>query len=188
MSDVAPRRVMRSYTRGMRIPMLIGRLSDGVRIPGGPYTLTQFLIGGLAVVLGYFTVGLWSGLLPSLLILSPDLVGTLLLLPMGLGVAKVAGVIPADVNPLHVASGFIRGAAPRRYGTQAGKPVAECPQPKRYRARVLTQGLLPETPASAPPLPAPAPSAAPQALARPAFHQRHEEGSVTQALLAAINT
>ena len=43
------REVARFYTRSRRFPKFIGRLHDGTKIPGGPYTLTQGVV--LAIVL-----------------------------------------------------------------------------------------------------------------------------------------
>lgn len=50
MSD-RPQQVMRVFTRGLKLPTLVGKLS-GWRIPGGPYTVTQFVGGGLVIVVG----------------------------------------------------------------------------------------------------------------------------------------
>ena len=36
--------VARFYTRSRKFPRLIGRLHDGTKIPGGPYTVTQAIV------------------------------------------------------------------------------------------------------------------------------------------------
>lgn len=60
-SEHGNREVAKTFTRTRRIPQLIGRTSDGARIPGGPYTMTQAL-GGFAVgCVLYLTMGLWGG-------------------------------------------------------------------------------------------------------------------------------
>ena len=41
-----PVEVLRWYTSALRIPRLIGKLTSGERIWGGPYTVTQAVVGG----------------------------------------------------------------------------------------------------------------------------------------------
>lgn len=48
---MATEETARFYTRSRRFPKLIGRMTDGSRIPGGPYTMTQVFSGG-AVFIG----------------------------------------------------------------------------------------------------------------------------------------
>lgn len=134
-----PQRVMRSYTRGLRIPILIGRFSDGVSVPGGPYTITQVLLGGSSIVLGYLTLGLWAGLLPTLAVLSPSILAHLMLLPLGWGVAYLAGMLPSETNPVRGARDVLSGGAPARYGLRAGRRVDGLPKPVTVRSRVLIQ-------------------------------------------------
>lgn len=55
-----PTEVARFYTRSRRFPRLIGRLHDGTRIPGGPYTVTQGVVGAVLLILGLATRGLWG--------------------------------------------------------------------------------------------------------------------------------
>lgn len=52
--------VARFYTRSRRFPKMIGRMTDGSRIPGGPYTLTQVGFGGVALMALLLTRTLWS--------------------------------------------------------------------------------------------------------------------------------
>lgn len=52
--------VARFYTRSRRFPKMIGRMTDGSRIPGGPYTLTQVGFGGVALMVLLLTRTLWS--------------------------------------------------------------------------------------------------------------------------------
>ncbi|MCT1515314.1 hypothetical protein [Dietzia cercidiphylli] len=55
------REIAKTFTRTRRIPQLIGRTSDGARIPGGPYTMTQAIGGFVVGWLLYLTMGLWGG-------------------------------------------------------------------------------------------------------------------------------
>ena len=43
--------VVKWYTRARKFPTLIGKTPDGTRLPGGPYTITQVLVGGALAVL-----------------------------------------------------------------------------------------------------------------------------------------
>ncbi len=52
--------IARFYTRSRRFPKMIGRMTDGSRIPGGPYTLTQVGFGGVALLVLLVTRTQWS--------------------------------------------------------------------------------------------------------------------------------
>lgn len=52
--------VARFYTRSRKFPRLIGRLHDGTKIPGGPYTVTQGIVAVVLLALGLVTRGLWG--------------------------------------------------------------------------------------------------------------------------------
>ena len=38
------------FTRAMKIPLMVGRLIDGTRLWGGPYTVPQIVVGVVAGV------------------------------------------------------------------------------------------------------------------------------------------
>ena len=57
---MANEEIARFYTRSRRFPKMIGRMTDGSRIPGGPYTLTQVGFGGVALMGLLMTRTLWS--------------------------------------------------------------------------------------------------------------------------------
>jgi hypothetical protein len=52
--------IARFYTRSRRFPKVIGRLHDGSRIPGGPYTVTQAVVGGAVLVVALVSRGQWG--------------------------------------------------------------------------------------------------------------------------------
>ena len=52
--------VARFYTRSRKFPRLIGRLHDGTKIPGGPYTVTQGIVAAVLLALGLVTRGIWG--------------------------------------------------------------------------------------------------------------------------------
>jgi hypothetical protein len=61
--------VVRFY-RTTKYPRMLGRLPDGSRIWGGPYTFTQGIIGGSVLLLVLYTWGSWAvyGLLTNIII------------------------------------------------------------------------------------------------------------------------
>ena len=54
------REVARFYTRSRRFPKFIGRLHDGTKIPGGPYTLTQGVVMAIVLVVALMTQSVWG--------------------------------------------------------------------------------------------------------------------------------
>lgn len=48
------------YTAARKFQQLIGVTPAGEAIPGGPYTVTQFLVGIVVLALGFLTRPLWS--------------------------------------------------------------------------------------------------------------------------------
>ena len=54
------RSVVKMFTKARNFPQLIGKAPDGRKIPGGPYTLTQFVGAGIAGGLLWLTQSLWA--------------------------------------------------------------------------------------------------------------------------------
>lgn len=52
--------VVRWYTRARKFPQLIGRTPDGTRLWGGPYTITQVVIAGALLAVGWQTTAVWA--------------------------------------------------------------------------------------------------------------------------------
>jgi len=52
--------VARFYTRSRRFPKMIGRMHDGTRIWGGPYTITQAFVGASVFLLAMITRAQWG--------------------------------------------------------------------------------------------------------------------------------
>lgn len=78
--------VVRDYTTTKRVPVLVGRFRDGMRLPGGPYTLLQ--LGVFAVLL------LVLNGLRSLVGVGPVIVQLALVLALAWGGAWLAGRMP----------------------------------------------------------------------------------------------
>ncbi len=119
----------RWYTHVRRFPTLIGRTSDGKRIPGGPYTPTQLVVGAGVAWLASQTTGLWAQF---------GRVGNLVAFAVIVGVPVIAlGKAPlGNRNPFRILLGV--GAALRSpaWGAYRGERMRP-PKPQRVRAAVV---------------------------------------------------
>lgn len=166
MSEQHTPNVARFYTAARRIPVLIGKI-NGARIPGGPYTLTQIVVGGIVLWIGYKTAGLWgAGLYP--------LVRMTVLAGIAFGTTWATGKIPSTRRRLmDLASDFGTALSLPDLGTYQGRRISIA-RPHRVDGTVLMQlepGVQiataaapvavaePAAPALAIPAPAPAPAA-----------------------------
>jgi hypothetical protein len=133
---------------------MIGRLNDGTRIPGGPYTLTQAGVAAVAFLLAMITRGLWGS-------------GNILVdLPVTLGVTWgatwIIGRIPTARRPLlNVAAGAFEAVVAPSAGTYRGRKFElRKPHLAGGRAPVLDiPAAGARTAAPAAPAPKPAPTA-----------------------------
>lgn len=124
-------RVGKFFTRSRKIPVLIGRLMDGSKIWGGPYTILQVVIGAVTIFLMWQTnnQGLWG--LGNIIIDMP------LCLGVGWGAAWASGRIPSTRrNLLNAALSTSAGFVQSRAGIYKGKPLrvkhAAKSRPKKY--------------------------------------------------------
>lgn len=78
--------IARFYTRSRRFPKMIGRMTDGSRIIGGPYTMTQVCIGGGVLMILLMTRTVWT---TGVMLLDLVIVGGL-----AWGVTWLVGLIP----------------------------------------------------------------------------------------------
>lgn len=114
MADSDHSDVGRFYTRSRRFPKLIGRLHDGTRIPGGPYTVTQAILGAVAFGVANLTRSVWGT--GSILLDLPVAVGA------AWGIAWVAGRIPATRRSLlSVIAGAVRAYTRPGDGSYRGR-------------------------------------------------------------------
>ena len=107
------------YTSARKIPQLIGVTPTGEKIPGGPYTVTQFALGILVLVLGFVTRPIWG---------SGDIFSEILiLLAVTVGVIYGAGKMPRTRrSPLNLMNCTM---------SLFGRPVTG-----KYRGRKLPNG------------------------------------------------
>lgn len=124
-----PLEVARFY-RTTKYPKVMGRFYDGTKIPGGPYTMTQGVVGAIALFVALQTSSLWGR-------------GNIILdLPIGAlfvwGAAWVAGRIRVgNRNPAVLLLGLFRAATSPSQGQYNDLPY-RAKTPHRVRGRVIT--------------------------------------------------
>lgn len=121
--------VVKWYTRARKFPQLIGRTHDGTRIPGGPYTYTQFIGGFACLFVGANTIGWWGrfGMITNIGLLGVVTYAAVWLL----------GRTPIGArNPFSVAAAYARALTRPRLGTVRGRPP-RARRPRRLRHRVV---------------------------------------------------
>lgn len=154
--DVERPRVSRFYTNVRRIPIMIGKAGN-TRLPGGPYSVTQFIAGGVVLVIGWNTISLWGPLFGTF-----PLVRIVALLGMAATALYVAGQLPSTRRKIHhLAADTVGAIANPSAGTLSGQPMKLQP-PHRLTGTVLIAGApaideLAPVPIAVP-VPAPAPA------------------------------
>lgn len=124
------------YTKGRRLPTLIGKDVSGNRIPGGPYTGLQAVTVLVVPSVAWWSRGLWAADMAGLMML-----GTIVLV----AVAAVKLVGKADFasrNPLLLLRSYLREMVRPAGGLLGGKKVAEA-RPHRVRDTAETADLPP---------------------------------------------
>lgn len=153
----------RFYTRSRRFPKMIGRMTDGSRIPGGPYTLTQVGFGGFALLILLMTRTMWST--GSVILDLAITVG------VAWGVTWVVGLIPMTRRNLLFAFVDAIAAMLKPHGGKYQGRVINLVKP--HQAIGAAHGLAPvqqepddADPVTPEPVPAPKPAPVPPAIAR----------------------
>lgn len=119
----------RFYTRSRRYPRMIGRLPEGTRLWGGPYTFTQLGLGVLAICLAAASRELWST--------GSILTDFAITLGAGWAAAFLGRYAPiGSMHPLVAANAAIRCIMAPRGGRYRGLPLPPHHRPRRARARV----------------------------------------------------
>lgn len=144
--------VARFYTRSRKFPRLIGRLHDGTKIPGGPYTVTQAIVAAVVLALGLVTRGLWGT--------GTILVDIPIVLLVAWGGAWGAGRLPATRRNI---GSILLGAVGAMFRPAAGKyreqTVKLSPPHFAGGTAVIGGAKTPTTTQPQPAIPAPAPVA-----------------------------
>ena len=113
------------YTKGRRIPTLIGKDVSGRRIPGGPYTGLQAVTAAAVPALLWWTRGLWAAEMAGLAMFA-------VLVGVTVAAVKLVGKVDfASRNPLLLLAGYLRQTGRPAAGTLAGRKLTE---PKPHRA------------------------------------------------------
>lgn len=114
------------FTRAMKIPLMVGRLIDGTRLWGGPYTVPQLVAGGIALLV------LWQAFA---WFFSTGLIFTdAILVGFGAwGVAYLTGRLPESRrNMLNVITSAASATTTSKTGLYRGSPF-KIQQPKLRR-------------------------------------------------------
>lgn len=142
MSETPTTDIVKWYTRARKFPQLIGRTPDGMKLWGGPYTITQACGFGVVLFVGLNTMSLWA---------SFGFVGNFVVLgAVAAGVVFGLGRIPVGSrSPLSVANGAWKAVSSPQHGRLGGRPV-RIRRPHRLQHSVLVQMDPLPTPSSAP--------------------------------------
>lgn len=117
------------YTRARKFPQLLGRMPDGTKIPGGPYTVQQLLAAIAVIVVGGLTIGTWG--------VFGSIGNVAVLFGLAFGVVFLIGRLPMNGrNPLFALLGLYRMLNAPASGRYQGKPV-RFRRPRRVRHQVI---------------------------------------------------
>ncbi|TDC48322.1 hypothetical protein E1212_21660 [Jiangella ureilytica] len=126
------------YTRARKFPQLLGRMPDGTKIPGGPYTVQQLIAAIIIIVVGGLTIDTWGvfGVFGNVALLFGTAFGAVFLI----------GRLPMNGrNPLYALLGLYRVVNAPASGRYQGRPV-KFRRPRRVRHRTnVYLGPLPGT-------------------------------------------
>lgn len=126
------------YTRARKFPQLLGRMPDGTKIPGGPYTVQQLIAAIVIIVVGGLTIDTWGvfGVFGNVALLFGTAFGAVFLI----------GRLPMNGrNPLYALLGLYRVVNAPASGKYQGRPV-KFRRPRRIRHRTnVYLGPLPGT-------------------------------------------
>lgn len=185
--------IARFYTRSRRFPKMIGRMNDGSRIPGGPYTLTQVGVGGAVLLVMLVTRGLlWST--------GEILLDLLVTAGIAFIVTWLVGRIPMTRRNLLFA--FLDGAAAmcKPFGGKYQGQTIRLPQPHAVGGGAQVLSPRPARSAPSPAAAPPAPEGKPAPIQHPGRQRRdtapvgaaaavqHRPETGVERLLAQINS
>lgn len=130
------------YTRARKFPQLLGRMPDGTKIPGGPYTVQQLIVAITIIVVGGMSIDMWGvfGTFGNIAVLFGATFGAVFLI----------GRLPMNGrNPFFALVGLFRAMGAPATGRYRGRPIRlRRPRTLTHRTNVYL-GELPGTPAMA---------------------------------------
>src|SRR5690606_4843782 len=129
MSDDESVETVKYYTRARKFPQLLGRMPDGTKIPGGPYTVQQLIVAITIIVIGGMSIDTWGvfGFFGNLALLFGSAFGAVFLI----------GRLPMNGrNPFYALIGLFRAIGAPSTGRYQGRPI------RRRRARRLTHRVV----------------------------------------------
>ncbi|PSL01371.1 hypothetical protein CLV30_114101 [Haloactinopolyspora alba] len=123
------------YTRARKFPQLLGRMPDGTKIPGGPYTVQQLIVAIAIIVVGGMTISTWGvfGFFGNIAVLFGS----------AFGAVFVVGRVPMNGrNPFFAVVGLFRAVGAPRTGRYRGRPI-RIRRPRRltHRTNVYLEPL-----------------------------------------------
>lgn len=121
------------FTSARKFPQLIGRTPDGTQLWGGPYTITQLVVGAMVAVLLWLTPGLWAQFgLAGNIVVGPAIL---------IGAVVAAGKLPFGMrNPVVVAGGWLHVLS----SSVSPEPAVRLRSPHRARGSVrVVAGWVP---------------------------------------------
>lgn len=127
--DKGQRITARFYTSARRFKQVLGSLPDGTKIPGGPYTYTQFGVMFAVLACAWLTRGIWGG--------ESAIRDLILSLIVAYGMGVLVGKLPSSRRgPLQLAGGASTLMShPGPGGKYQGRPLRLSPKAKRiYQA------------------------------------------------------
>lgn len=155
--EVVELEVGKFYTGTRKFKKVVGKFHDGTRIPGGPYTLTQFVVAGFTAIFLNVTKPVWSPMAGG-----NPLFEIIVIIGLTIAVGWASGKIPATKrNPFTVALDVGKAVSAPAAGKLQGKVVKIRPPHRAYRREVTRR------PAVIPALIAAVPEASPAAIEAP---------------------
>ncbi len=144
MADEDRFEVARWYTAGRRFPRVMGRLSDGTPIPGGPYTIQQLAVFVIGVISLNATRGVWG--------VFGSLINYAVIAGVPFLAAKALGVFAWGRNPVTLVYGFLLLMRAPREGRINGRAVGAPTLNTKGRPAAAAHAFIPAAP---PPVAAP---------------------------------
>lgn len=179
-AEVEEKEVARFFTRSRRFRKFLGRLPDGTKLPGGPYTITQGLVLAVVLIIACITQGLWGTGTPFV---DFPLAGA-----FAWAAAWGAGRIPMTRrNLFSVITGGLTAMLRTSAGSYRGAPLRiRPPHQATGKSFIGKAPSRPVAPAPAEPVIAPTPAPAPAAAAAPQPAQTLPAGVTARPALSGV--